>query len=83
MELIQRLLDRALIVLFEKIPGLNWLNGHKRTIGDVLLVVAAALYAAQDQFPGVQGLDQALAIVGALMRWAGVAHAEAKARAGR
>lgn len=79
--------DWIIRVVFEKIPILKQLNGYKRLVGNILLVLAAALYAAQtaagNYFPGVDipYLDQVIAWVGIALRVLGDMHSDAKARA--
>lgn len=76
------LVDSITAFVFEKVPVLRLFDGYKRTIGNVLLVVAASLAAVHQQFPTLYpaGIETAIAYIGAVVRVFGDLHADAKQR---
>lgn len=72
--------DQVIQLLFEKMPILKWLDGYKRTIGDVLIVLTAALAALQEVRPDLEWVTGAVAICGLLVKLCGELHAAVKER---
>ncbi len=77
------LVEAVISFLFERVPVLNFLNGHKRLIGNVLIVAGAILEGLRQAFPHYAILSEVVAyyalIVGALTRVLGDMHAQIKA----
>lgn len=74
-------LDLLLPFLFEKLPLVKKLNGYKRTLGSLLVVLSASLAAASAQFPQLPWLAQVSLYVGLALKAMGDLHADSKDRA--
>lgn len=74
------LFDKLVRFAFERIPGISALNGYKTQIGRWLMVIAAAIVAAKQQWPSVSELDGIMLVIGFVLEKAGLSHADAKAK---
>jgi hypothetical protein len=76
------LIEAVISFVFERVPVLNWLNGNKRLIGNVLLLIGALLEAARSAFPDNPLVSEGIAyftiVAGAITRVIGDMHAQAK-----
>lgn len=71
-------MDNIIRTIFENIPIINLLNGHKRKIGNLLIVTSGVLGIAQALYPEVPAIAQLIGYVGFATRILGDIHAQAK-----
>jgi hypothetical protein len=75
-------MNKLLLFAFSKLPILNLLDGHKRLISRIVLLLGALLPVLQVQFPQLPILGElnsyVLLVAGWLGLEVGVAHAKAK-----
>ena len=78
------LVDKIVPWVFEKLPVLSALNGHKRTIGNLLLLLSGLVALLKMYFPMVPHLDlineQLTFVIGLATRVFGDLHADSKGR---
>jgi len=78
----KKIIEGVVIFIFERVPVLNFLNGNKRLIGNVLMIIGAGLEGLRSAYPGMALLPDVVAyysiVVGAITRVVGDMHAQAK-----
>jgi hypothetical protein len=74
------ILDKLVRFAFERIPGISALNGYKTQIGQWLMVVAAAIVAAKQEWPSINELDGIMLVIGFVLEKLGMAHKSSKAK---
>lgn len=78
----EKLLALVFKFMFEKLPVLNWVNGHKRTLSRVVGVVGVILMFAQENYPHLSYLKDVnfwfVWLVAQLGLEVGVLHAKIK-----
>lgn len=75
-------MNKLLLFVFSKLPILSLLDGHKRTISRIVLLLGALLPVLQQHFPQVHVLGELNSYVLLVAGWLGLelgnAHAKAK-----
>lgn len=78
----RKVIETLLIALFSYAPILNWVNGYKRVIGNVLTMAGTIVLGLQNVWPELAILQEVNAwiviLAGALSSTVGDLHARAK-----
>lgn len=76
------IIEPLVVLLFERTPILNWLNGKKRLIGTGMVVIGALIEGAKHAFPELALVGQVnsyyVLLAGILTKVLGDLHADVK-----